>query len=134
MWCFSVKHKNHFPWLFWHDLCNSLLLPHVTQIFFAIDVESSSMIIVDMRDSVVSATNMSSDKLLSSAFELPPPIHPTVMLVHLTCYFIHFTLFAITSLCPVTEDLFAFCPYQNTMPWSAVICYQYLSFVNLCHN
>ena len=71
---FSVRHINHFLQFFWYDLCHSLLLPHMAAFFiFAIVVESSSMIIVDMQAfSVVPETNMSTAKSLSIAFELPP--------------------------------------------------------------
>ena len=59
---------------------------------FAIVVESSSTIIVDMQAfSMVPEINMSTAKSLSIAFELLPQFilhHPFIMLLHPTCYFL----------------------------------------------
>ena len=123
---FSVRHINHFLQFF---LAWFMSLSFVTScgtpfLIFAIVVESSSIIIVAMRAfSVVLETNISTAKSLYIAFEIPPPIHPTIMLLHPICYFIHLTLFAITNSRSITQDLLTSSPYQNTVPWSAVICF-----------
>ena len=55
------------------------------------------MIIFNMRAFyVVPEYNMPTAKSLTVAFELPP--------------------------CSLTQDLLNFCPYQNPMLWSAIIC------------
>ena len=123
MWCFLRKTYKSFSTVFWHDLCHSLLLPHVADLFiFVIIIKPSSMIIFYMRAfSVVPETNMSFSKSLSIVFELPPQF------ILQSCSFTRpVTLFtshcsSITNSCSRTQDLLTFCTYQNTMPWPSFI-------------